>query len=92
MISKITLQVSIITTQVQKERYTIQKYKSAHARMEIREPKRRVGHGGSRAGRPALLDKPSPRWKAPPRSKPQNLNMQIQGSRHVITDKNSQVA
>ena len=92
MIYKITSQVSIITTQVQKDTRYNPKYKSAHVRMEIREPKRSVGHDRSRAGQPALLDKPSPQWKAPLRSRPPNLNMQIQGSRHNAIIKDSQVA
>ena len=78
MIYKITIQVSIITTQVQNDTRYNQKYKNAHVWMEIREPKRSVGQDRSRAGQPALLDKPSPQWKAPLRSRPPNLNMQIQ--------------
>ena len=35
-------------------------------------------HDETRAGQPAQIDRPGPLWKAPLRSKPQNLNMQIQ--------------
>ena len=61
------------------KRYKIlPKIQNAHVWMEIREPKGSAGQGRSRAGQPALLDKPSPQWKAPLRSRPPNLNMQIQ--------------
>ena len=51
------------------------------------ENQKRVEQDRSRAGRPALPDKPSPQWKAPLRSRPRDLNIQIQGSRRAITDK-----
>ena len=55
-----------------------QEYKMLTSGRRSREPKRSVGQEGSRAGQPALLGKPSPLWKAPLRSRPRNLNMQIQ--------------
>ena len=78
MISNITLQVSFIITQVQKERYTTRSTKCSRNGWRSREPKGRVGHDGTRAGQPARKDKPGPLWKAPLRPKSQNLNMQIQ--------------
>jgi len=47
--------------------------------METRESKGRVWHEGTRSDQPAHSDTLGPLWMAPLRSKPQNLNMQIQG-------------
>ena len=78
MISNITLQVSFITTQVQKNNIQPKIQKRSRNGWRSREPKGRVEHDRTRAGQPAHKDKPGPPWKAPLRPKPQNLNMQIQ--------------